>query len=58
MRTARVLMPRSTKAQSIGPATPPVLTIMLRSRLAGFSSFTTTMPINTSEWPHRYLVAE
>ena len=42
----------------MGPATPPVFTIMFCMGLASFSSFTTTTPIKTSEWPHKYLVAE
>ena len=58
MRTARVLMPRNTKAQSIGPATAPVFINMVRKGAATASSFTAATPISTSEWPHRYLVAE
>ena len=58
MRTAKVLMPRNTKAQSMGPEIAPVMICMLRTRLAKAASFTTTMPIITSEWPHKYLVAE
>ena len=42
----------------MGPATPPVFTIMFCMGLASFSSFTATTPIKTSEWPHKYLVAE
>ena len=58
MRKASVLIPRNTSQQSIGPAIAPVCTIMSCSGFASSLVLTATMPINTSECPQRYLVAE
>ena len=58
MRTASVLMPRSTRKQSKGPGTAPAAFWTKASASARAGSSTATKPPRTSEWPPRYLVVE
>ena len=59
MRTASVLMPRSTSQESKGPATAPIAFWWYASSSPSSSSAVTiSAPPTTSEWPPMYLVGE
>ncbi len=58
IRTASVLIPRSTSHESNGPGTAPSDFCRKRSRSAIASSFVAAKPPITSEWPPRYFVVE
>ena len=58
MRTGRVLMPRSTRYESNGPATAPTAFCAKPICSASSSWLVVTAPPTTSLWPPRYLVAE
>ena len=58
IRTASVLVPRSTSHASIGPGTAPDDFRTKAISSANASSLTTSIPPMTSEWPFRYFVVE
>jgi len=58
MRTASVLIPRSTSQQSNGPGTAPSDFCKKYRRSAIVGSFVAAKPPIESEWPPRYFVVE